>query len=242
MSKIRQSQSLTNRWAKYAFLLAFVTAATLPLASRSQTPVPHLYSVPPGGVSQFPVRNGPATDEYLFIEKHTGIGQAVPDGFWQYRLKDENGLPFSLAHLRGKVIVLDFWGTTCGPCLRAMPHLGSLAGSYRTQNVVFLSVCESSEDITGFRKRAAQFHSPGLRFLMDPVLDGGQRSLQGSLRGLLHNGMGQPTQLIVNQTGSLVGALQGYDDAEDPEMRVLRQSVDTVLKNRATQSPKPLRG
>lgn len=242
MSKIGQSQSPTHRWARYAFLLASVMAATLPPASQSQAPVPHLYSVPPGGVSQFPVRNGPATEGYLSIEKYMGIGQAVPSGFWQYQLKDEKGLPFSLAHLRGKVIVMDFWGTTCGPCLRAMPHLGSLAGSYHTQNVVFLSVCESPGDVKGFRKRAAQFHSPGLRFLIDPVLDGGQRSLKGSLRGLLHNGMGQPAQLIVNQAGSLAGALQGYDDAKDPDMRVLRQSVDTVLKNRAAHSTKPLRG
>ena len=133
------------------------------------------------------------------------------------------------------MIVLDFWGTTCGPCLHAMPHLASLAGSYHTQKVVFLSVCESPGDVKGFRRWAAQFHSPCLRFLMDPVPEGGQRSL----RGLLHNGMGQPAQLIVNQTGSVVGALQGYDDAEDPEMRVLRQSVDTVLKSRATQNTKP---
>ena len=102
MSKIGQSQSLTNRWAKYAFLLASVTAVILPSASRSQAPVPHLYSVPPGGLSQFPVRNGPATDDYLFIERRMGIGQAVPDRFWQYGLKDEQGLPFSLAHLRAR--------------------------------------------------------------------------------------------------------------------------------------------
>ena len=156
----------------------------------------------------------------------------MPGRFWRYSLKDEKGAAFSLAPLRGKVIVLDFWGTTCGPCLRAMPHLRKLAQRYHGQNVVFFSVCESPRDVAGFRKWAVQSHSPGLRFLLDPAPKGGQ----GSLRGLLHNGMGQPAQLIVNQSGSLVGALEGYDDAKDPDMKVLRQSIDTTLHSKVAAS------
>ena len=228
---MRQPQNLVTRWAGCA-MLASAVAVVLPPASRSQAPVPHLYSVPPGGMSQFPVRNGPATEDYLTLEKHMGIGQAVPDSFWRYSLKDEKGIPLSLAAFRGKVVVLDFWGTTCGPCLRAMPHLRKLAQSYHGRNVVFVSVCESPRDVAGFRRWAAQFRSPTLRFLLDPAPGGGE----GSLRGLLHNGMGQPAQLIVNQAGSLVGALEGYDEAKDPDMTVLRQSVDTALHSKVAAS------
>jgi len=56
------------------------------------------------------------------------------------------------------------------------------------------------------------------------------------LRGLLHNGMGQPTQLIINKGGVLVGALQGYDDVSDPNMKVVRQSVDTALRSKTAAS------
>ena len=61
---------------------ASIAAAVLPPASWSQVPVKHLYSVPRGGMSQFPVRNGPATDDYLSLEKLMGIGRAVPGSFW----------------------------------------------------------------------------------------------------------------------------------------------------------------
>ncbi len=197
---------------------------------NAQVPAPHLYSVPPGGIEQFPVRNGPATDDYIFLEKSSGIGQAVPNSFLHYSLKDEQNHIVSLAPLVGKIVVLDFWGTTCGPCLRAMPHLGKLARKYQGQNIIFLTVCESGDDTAGFKAKATQFHNPGLRFLRDPAKN------SHGMRSSLHcGGMGQPAQYILDQKGNLVGAFQGYDDVKDPDMNALSESLKIVLHSTANQ-------
>jgi uncharacterized protein (TIGR03435 family) len=49
--------------------------------------------------------------------------------------------------LRGKVVVLDFWATWCGPCLAAVPHLNRLADSFSGEPVVFLAISDEQETV-----------------------------------------------------------------------------------------------
>jgi thiol-disulfide isomerase/thioredoxin len=45
----------------------------------------------------------------------------------------------SLQSLRGKVVLLDFWGTFCGPCVEEMPVLVKLAGEYAPRGLAFVA-------------------------------------------------------------------------------------------------------
>src|SRR5262249_9631889 len=42
---------------------------------------------------------------------------------FDFTLPDLDGKPFALASLRGKVVLIDFWGTWCKPCQESIPHL-----------------------------------------------------------------------------------------------------------------------
>src|SRR5262249_23342911 len=55
-----------------------------------------------------------------------------------FRLEKFGGGSVSSSELRGKVVMLDFWATWCGPCISEMPTLLKLASEYEPPGGVFL--------------------------------------------------------------------------------------------------------
>ena len=51
-----------------------------------------------------------------------------------------DGRKVSLADLKGKVVLIDFWSTTCLPCLREMPELKKLYGKYKSQGLEIVGI------------------------------------------------------------------------------------------------------
>jgi len=89
-------------------------------------------------------------------------GQAVAGGSGgaekpvSLTLRDMQGTKVKLSDLRGKIVVLNFWATWCGPCNVEMPMLVNAANSYAGKQVAFVGVSVDSTDtqdkVAGFVK------------------------------------------------------------------------------------------
>jgi peroxiredoxin len=64
------------------------------------------------------------------------IGDAAPD----FALRSLSGQNVRLSEHLGEVVVLNFWGTWCGPCRQEMPRLDEIYKKYRRAGLVLLSV------------------------------------------------------------------------------------------------------
>ncbi|MFO0872566.1 MAG: TlpA disulfide reductase family protein [Phycisphaerales bacterium] len=80
--------------------------------------------------------------------KGTLIGNAAPELAFR-KILDTNGTPTwkSLEDLKGKVVVLDFWATWCGPCVASFPNVRELRKHYSADDVVIIGVTSPQEAI-----------------------------------------------------------------------------------------------
>ena len=57
-----------------------------------------------------------------------------------------DGQKLSMDDLQGKVVLLDFWATWCGPCREALPHIKNVAKKFQGQPLVILSVSLDTDE------------------------------------------------------------------------------------------------
>jgi thiol-disulfide isomerase/thioredoxin len=133
------------------------------------------------------------------------VGTAAPEVFAKDWL---NSKPATLGSLRGKVILLDFWATWCGPCVESIPHLNRLQEEYADKSFTILSFTEQDRSgIERFTNQTPMHYAVGTEsnttfdrygitgipqaFLVDAsgkiVWEGnsGDKSLDGAIQGAL---------------------------------------------------------
>jgi len=88
-------------------------------------------------------------------EKEPSLGLA-PD----FTLKTLNGQDLALSQLKGKVVLLDFWATWCGPCRESIPHLIQLYKAYRENGFEVIGVSLDKGDVEIVRNFARSMDIP----------------------------------------------------------------------------------
>jgi len=70
------------------------------------------------------------------------IGGPAPPLSLEMLLQAPRRLPLKWSDLRGQSLVIDFWGTWCGPCIRTIPHMNRMAREFKEQPIQFLAVTD----------------------------------------------------------------------------------------------------
>jgi thiol-disulfide isomerase/thioredoxin len=123
------------------------------------------------------------------------------------QLESIEGRRLKLADLKGKVVLINFWATWCGPCVQEMPALKRLRAKYHENGVeiIAVSIDENGSKVRPFamENRLSFFvaHSPaiGQQFKASPI----------------------PTTLFIDRQGNLRYRKTGFQEGDEREIEII---------------------
>ncbi|MGI9015218.1 MAG: redoxin domain-containing protein [Phycisphaerales bacterium] len=130
--------------------------------------------------------------------------------------KDLDGKNISLADFSGKVVVMDFWATWCGPCIKAMPDMQKIADTFSDQPVAVLGI---NADAPGSDEAVRAFLESH-KFTMRQVMDDGSIGSDYGVSAI-------PCVVIVDQKGVVRDVSVGYSPNKAEH---LTEVIEKLLK------------
>ena len=109
-------------------------------------------------------------------------------------LKDWEGNEQSIKNYKGKVVILDFWATWCGPCIKSFPVIEYLREKSNPKNYVFLGVNTDTNLNATQVKNFADKYGVKDNSLLDPTL---KLSSAMGVRGL-------PGLFVLDRSGQVI--------------------------------------
>ena len=133
-------------------------------------------------------------------------------------LHNLDGNKTRLSDYQGRIVVVNFWATWCGPCKEELPRLGEIAQQYAAQNVAFILISiDEQKKLASVRDYIAQ------QKVTLPVWIGASTDMLEQFSGTNI----VPATLIVDEKGEIVRSINGEAQEED-----VKQALDWLLGGR----------
>ncbi len=142
-----------------------------------------------------------------------------------FTLKNLEGNNVSLASLKGKVVVLDFWATWCGPCKASFPAMQTAMNKYKNDKdvaFVFIDTWEHKEP-KPMRDDAAKFIADN-KYTFPVALDEKDKVVTD------YNVSGIPTKFVVDKKGNVKYTSIGYAGKPDELVEELSMMIENAKK------------
>jgi thiol-disulfide isomerase/thioredoxin len=131
-----------------------------------------------------------------------------PDAAPPFELKDLDGKPVSLADAKGKIVLLNFWATWCGPCRAEIPDLVDLQKRYADE-LEIIALATDEDDPDQVRRFVLQ---SGINYRVAMTSDEVRRDY-GGIAAL-------PTSFVIDAQGRIVQKHVGLNDPAIYELEV----------------------
>jgi thiol-disulfide isomerase/thioredoxin len=136
--------------------------------------------------------------------KLQAAGVEAPD----FTLKDIEGNDFTLSSLRGKYVILDFWGSWCGWCIKGMPQMKEYYKKYAGKFEIVGVDCNDTDQKW---KDAVKKHELPWKHVYNPRANSEEEQAKSVLGK--YGITGFPTKIIISPEGKIVKTIVGEDPA-----------------------------
>jgi len=125
-------------------------------------------------------------------------GNTAPD----FSLKTINETTFSLSNLKGNYVVLDFWGSWCGPCIKGFPKMKEYYIKYKSK-IVFVSIaCNDKED--DWKNAVNKYELNWIQLFNNDSIDKDV--------SVMYSVKAYPTKIIIDKEGNIIQKFRGEGD------------------------------
>jgi thiol-disulfide isomerase/thioredoxin len=135
------------------------------------------------------------------------VFKATPEPLAEVAFKGAGGRELTLAHWRGRVVLLNLWATWCAPCRKEMPELDRLQAELGSDRFEVVALAVDRAGAEGARKFLNETGVKSLALYVD----------QAARAGTQLKAIGLPTTILIDREGREIGRLTGpavWDSAE----------------------------
>ena len=231
-----EGEKLVSKTVRFTETIAFARSDNMPRRLAESNNMSEMGGPPPSTTTYSNVKINSTIDPALFTQKMPegftkavapkieeeeegaqkapGLAFKAGDKAPDFKLASLAGPEVTLDSLKGKVVLLDFWATWCGPCKQIMPSIQAISEEFKDKNVAVFGV-NTWEKKDG----AAKAYMESKKYTYGCLLAGETLAKTYGITGI-------PTLILINKDGTIAFAEMG---AGGDTKKMLQEAITAAL-------------